>query len=558
MNRARACLAAGDFANASVSARLALQINPCDPESCRFMAQLCELSRSVAAIDWRCRVAELEPTVSNELALVATALRFELSPFPLAAETLNRLESVGRDLPEFHVFSALVDLNSGRSGMALEHFQRAATLDPSNPVHRLNCAVLELQSSEPSVAQRASIELEQLSLNGRIQALALRSLVADRLRNGDCTTAKRFSDQLLHLSAFHMEDQLAHLTILQQLEQKVQETTNRLVLQAAPASEPANRTNQVTITDSEVLPARNLQEHLRLVQTHAATSRLETYSLCEWMGAHGLAGQGLQWLDSLPANFCDSQPVPLARANLFLAKADWGSLETLLDSSHWGEMEFLRQALQAQAAWGQQRREAGDTRWRGAVRSATDRLGASVLLLRLSHDWGHSPEEVLWAISRRFPREKWAVAQLEQHYLTTGNTRGLNRIYDLRLEEPPGSEDITNRNDFACTSLLLGIQLPRAHAIARQLHEQKPDDLILASTYAYSLHIQGKTNEALDVFSKFETKALEQPAVALYYGVLLANVGETTRANHYLACAERVRLSPEESQLLRRARGSAE
>ena len=92
---------------------------------------------------------------------------------------------------------------------------------------------------------------------------------------------------------------------------------------------------------------------------------------------------------------------------------------------------------------------------------------------------------------------------------------GLNRIYDSRLELPAGSEDVTNRNDFACTSLLLGIHLPRAHAIARQLHEQTPKDLILASTYAFSLQVQGKTNEALKVFSKFEPKTLEEPAVAL-------------------------------------------
>lgn len=558
MIRARACLAAGDLANASVSARQVLQINPSDLEACRFMAELSELGHSVDALDWRRRVAELEPALSNDLALVATALRFERPAFPLAAQTLKRMESIGRNLPEFHVLSALLDLTSDRQGEALEHFRRAADLDPFNPVHQLNCAVLELQSPDPSVVQRASAELEQLSLNSRTRELALRSLVADRLRKGDCAGAKRFSDQLLQLPSFHFDDHLAHLTILQQLEQNVQETTNKLVLHAGSAPQPTERISAVAMADRQALLAGKFQEHLQLVQAHAATRLLETYSLCEWMGAHGLASQGLQWLDSLPAKFCGSQPVPLARANLYLAVEDWGNLETVLNSGHWGEMDFLRQALQAQAAWGQQRREAGDTRWRNAVRSASDRLGALVLLLRLSQTSGHSPEEVLWAIWRRFPRETWAVAQLEQHYLTTGNTRGLNRIYDTRLHEPPGSEDVTNRNDFACTSLLLGIHLSRAHAIARQLHEQNPGDLILASTYAYSLQVQGKTNEALEVFSKFETKTLEQPAVALYYGALLANIGDTTRAKSYLSSAERVKLSPEETQLLHRARESAE
>ena len=170
MNRARACLASGDLATASVSARQALQFNPSNIEASRFMADLCELSRSVVAIDWRRRVAELQPAVSNELALVYTALRFERPPFPLAAQTLKRLEPVGQDLPEFHVLSALLDLRSDQSKEALEHFQRAARLDPSNPVHRLNSAVLELQSSEPSVSHRARAELEQLSRNNRTRA----------------------------------------------------------------------------------------------------------------------------------------------------------------------------------------------------------------------------------------------------------------------------------------------------------------------------------------------------------------------------------------------------
>lgn len=556
LNCARTCFARGDFANASVSARQVLKTNPSDVEASRLMADLCESSHSVVAIDWRRRVAELEPAVSNELALASTALRFERPPFPLAEQTLKRLEPAGLNLPEFHVLSALWDLRCDRSKEALEHFQRAARLDPSNPVHKLNCAVLELQSPEPSVAHRAHAELEQLSLNSRTRPLALRSLVADRLRVDDYAGAKRFSEQLLTPPSFHLDDHLAHLTILQ-LEQKAQDITNITMLQTESVSQPAKDVSSVNMLYAAPLPTGKFQEHLRFVQAHAGINVLETYGVCEWMAAHGLANQCLQWVDRLPASFCGSQPIPLARANLYRAIRDWGGLEKLLNSGHWGEMEFLRQAFQARAAWGQQRDEAGDTRWRSAVRSASDQLGASTLLLRLSQDWGHSPEEVLWAIWRRFPRETWAITELEGYYLATGNTRGLNRIYDMRLEQPAGAEDVTNRNDFACTSLLLGIHLPRAHAIARQLHEQKPQDLVLASTYAFSLQIQGKTNEALEVFSKFDTKTLEEPAVALYYGALLANIGETTRARGYLACAERVRLSPEELQLLQRARTSA-
>src|SRR2546421_228449 len=62
-------MARGDRRNASLSARRALQINSRNLEACRVMAELNEMARSPAALDWRRRIAETSPTIQNKLRL---------------------------------------------------------------------------------------------------------------------------------------------------------------------------------------------------------------------------------------------------------------------------------------------------------------------------------------------------------------------------------------------------------------------------------------------------------------------------------------------------------
>jgi hypothetical protein len=292
------------------------------------------------------------------------------------------------------------------------------------------------------------------------------------------------------------------------------------------------------------------------VQAAASTNPAALYSVCEWMGAHGLADDALKWLAGFAVKVRRAQPIPLAEANLYLAKPDWPTLETFLGEQNWADLEFLRLALLARAAWGQNRSVAGDARWGTAVRAAADRLGSLTLLLSLASEWGRDPEELLWQVGRHFPREQWALRELERRYTEAGNTRGLNRVCSARVGAKAGANDLTNQNNFATTSMLLRANLPQAHQIARELYRQKPADPIAASTYAYSLHLQGRTGEGLGVLGRVDRRALATPAVALYYGVLLAASGDSRQASRYLAIAENASLLPEEKELMAQARNT--
>jgi len=107
------------------------------------------------------------------------------------------------------------------------------------------------------------------------------------------------------------------------------------------------------------------------------------------------------------------------------------------------------------------------------------------------------------------------------------------------------------KNNLAATALLLKTNLTQACQLAAELYAQNTNEPPIVSTYAYALHLQGRDQEGLAALQKLKPPQLEQPSVALYYGVLLRAVGQTNEAARFLALAQiESSLLPEEKQLL--------
>jgi Flp pilus assembly protein TadD len=157
---------------------------------------------------------------------------------------------------------------------------------------------------------------------------------------------------------------------------------------------------------------------------------------------------------------------------------------------------------------------------------------------------------VLWRVLSTFPREQWAGIELDSIYSSAGNTRGLLRLYSALLAAP--APDLTIKNNYAATSLLLGLNAEKATRIAAEIYTQSPEDPIVASTYAFSLHQQGRTKEAIAILAKLKDDVRHQHPVSLYYGALLAADGQTARATTYLGTVGK--LLPEEERLLEKSR----
>jgi tetratricopeptide (TPR) repeat protein len=242
--------------------------------------------------------------------------------------------------------------------------------------------------------------------------------------------------------------------------------------------------------------------------------------------------------------------VPVARAECLVALSDWDGIERQLREPPWVNFEPMRLAFLSQAALGLGDGTAAETRWRTALSQAHRRLGSLMWLAAKAEDWGRETArvQVLWEIVRQFPLERWALGELARSYLAASNTRGLHQVYAKLSSLDP--EDPTAKNNFATTAFLLKTNLARAHEITRDLYATHPQDPVFVSTYAYSLHLQGRTREGLALLGRLHTEALARPAIAAYYGALLAADGQVAKAREYFAQAQRGALLPEERALL--------
>lgn len=572
---ARLFMQRGEDVKAIISARNVLAYNPKNLAATEILADLADHSQSPQTLIWRQRVVELAPTLEHRLQLVDCALRYEPPPFPLAAKTLEEVGAADQRTVPFQALSARLAIQLNQLPRAAAHLEEAIRLDPTNELHRLNLAVIQLRSTNAAVAASARSRLEALRTERSVGVEALRWLIRDSLARKDLTAARSFSEQLLPEGRSGFADQLTHLSILNEMQ------------------------------------SAGLGAALTAAQRQAATNAAQAADLGNWMLAHGRATAARQWLQHLEEPTRAQQPVPLTVAACFQADNDWAGLQAFLQDARWGEQDFVRQALLARALRDQGEPASAEAYWQEAVRTASERPEFTALLAQTTRAWGwtNETEQLLATLSTRYAAEPWALQyafqqyhslgdtqalfrvfantlgsqstnatatesapllavmnsrfaaepwalwvmhNLFQYYLSTGNTRGIFGILSTVLNR--GSDDVVVKNNLATVSLLLRTNLPMAHILARQVYEREPRVPEFVATYAYSLHLQGKTTEGLRLLQKLSAADLQRPTVAAYYGCLLAAAGQTAKATDYLARADGGSLLPEEKELVVEAR----
>jgi len=400
---------------------------------------------------------------------------------------------------------------------AERQLQEAIKLEPTNAVHQLNLAVIRLDSKDPQVVAAARAQLEALRAHPDYGIAALRSLAAHSLNQKDFATAERLSTEVLARTNSVFSDRISHLSILQE----------------------ARRSE--------------LNDYLAASQKASSTNVANIYDLAAWMMAHEMVTPALTWLKSLPAETRSQQPLPLAIADGYIAQKDWQGLELWLREQKWGEQDSMRFALLSYAL-----RNAGDAElarvnWNKATRAAEDHLDQLWRLARAADGWKWKPEVegLLWQITQQFPQERWAWLALEKSCMEAGNTKGLLNVYSGMNRLEPA--DAMVKNNLATVSLLLNTETARAHQLAREAFDSKPGLGAFATTYAYSLHLQGRTSEALKILAALKDEELRKPSTAVYYVLLYWAAGEKEKADKYLALAGSGPFLPEEKLLLTQA-----
>ena len=497
-----------------MGARRILQINPSSVPGLRLMADLAELSHSPQSLVWRSRMAEIEPTIENRVAVASCALQYENPPFPLATRTLHGLATTAGQNAAYHVACAELAVKLNQLAEAEAHFLQAGKLEPGNPAHRLNVAVLHLKSADPRLAGEARSVLEGFVSHPQYGLVALRSLATEALSRKDFTNAERFSNLAMSNTNSGFGDRVLRLTILQE----------------AGSAE--------------------FTSYLAALKTSAGTNAAHIYELGGWMSGHGLPSEALAWLQALAPGVRATQPVRLLMADCYAIAKDWAGLEKWLRDQKWAERDFLRLAMLSRALRGMGDADSAGINWNRAVRVASEKPDLLAALIGVAQKWGWKPEVegLLWQVSKQFPEERWALQSLERDYFESGSTRKLLEVYSAMNRGNP--KDLTAKNNLAAVCMLLRTNLVQAHELVSDAYAKSPTNAAIVSTYAFSLHLRGRSPEGLALLGRLPETELQRPSLAAYYSFLLSVAGEADKARKYLALAQRAPLLPEEKALL--------
>ena len=512
--QARLLLNRGYQSMAYQSAVRVLQHNENNEEAGRVLADMLERQGLPDALIWRRKVVERANSTTNQLALAATALKFEPSPSATASRILAGITNVATNSQQFHVVAAQFESRSGNWTAAEDHYLAALQMEPTNGEAELALALVRLQTHAHAKIALAETALNSISERTNLAVQALRPLVLLAANRSDFEAALAYSRRILANETSTFDDRLAHLDVL---------TRKR---------DPGSETFRTTL------------------QEQVSANPFFVAQLGGWMTTHNQARAALSWFGRLPAAIQRSDFVLLATADAYAAEADWTGLEQFLQAQRWGTIEFVRQALLAKAYQGLGERRAGTDHFNRATELASGMAIRLINLTRLVATWGwdYEVEDLLWTVFDRFPGETWAADSLLRQYHERNNTDGIRRVFALQLKRSPN--DALLKNNLAMVMLLLRDNLPAAHQLALEAYRQKPGSAINTSTYAFSLLIQGQPVEGRKVMESLGPEVLKVPSIAAYYALITEAAGDPKSSRHYLELARQADLLPEEKVLL--------
>lgn len=510
--QARAFFAQGDDRSAALVARRMLALDERNSIAWRVMAEIAQRAGRPEALTWFQRLFNLEPKIDNLYALAFAALQF--GQIDYAEHLAGTVPANERAAFRAHQLFGAIAVAKKAPANAEMHFAAALRLQPGDLPTQLHLARARLASADASVLAQARRDLARLAGQPLLRLEALRALTGDAVAHHQQPAAERLGKRLISHPAAQFSDRLLHL-------------------QACHGTEEAG-------------PA------LGAVQAKAFSSPPTAAELITWMNRHGLAGDALAWAKTLPPKMSETQPVPLAVAESYSFLQDWVGLRNFVDGKNWDAFESLRLMIASHAARrlpsGQHSAEA-ETLWRAALKNSQSNPQQIATLAELALGWGYpdQAEEAFWALANSNQNPKAALSNLQRLYQETRNTHGLLRVAKRAYELNPG--DLVAANNCASLGLLLSGDAS-ARRLAARLHREHPRHAAFAATYAFALHIEGKTAEGLAILAGLNEEQLRVPAIAAYYFVMLVERGQMERAKPFLSAANKAALLPEEQALL--------
>jgi tetratricopeptide (TPR) repeat protein len=515
ITQTRSLLAANDYARAILCLRRILELNPANLEASRLFAELADKVGRPEAVSFRERVCLLAPdSFDDAYAWAVSALKF--GDLTRASEALKILKKTGENRAGYHEIAARIAVAERRPVEAHAEFSEALKLTPGDQMLQLQAAVLDIQSKNPAVREAARQALERLRRTPEQHIGALRALAVCYAGSGQIDRALQIARELMTSPGANFEDRLTYLSILQ-----------------------GTRNPGFT-------------SYLTGLQESARNDPVQIAMLADWMNTHGLAMLNNDWLATLPPKTIATPPVAPKAAKAYILLADWKKLQTFTATPGWDDLEFMRLAFLSRALAENGDATGSDAQWKVAISMTADRPDRLEMLEKTAAEWNWDArlEDLLWFIADNSKHPQQALQLLATRYQRTGDTRKLYRaVTDLHNHDPT---NVPLKNNWILLALLLNADTDRATQAAEELYNSNRSDPHVVATYAFSLYMADRTDDALAVMGTLSPEQLSEPTISAYYGMLLAALRKPD-ASKYLGHSKGAPLLPEEEQLVERA-----
>ena len=505
-------LARKDFHNASLALQRALEMNPVSASASEAMADLLDAAGAPGTLNWRTRAAKLDSKNTNKRFRWAEAAITE-NDLTSAAEALDGVEEGSRNTAVYHKLKGALAWSQHNAGSAEEEYLAAAKLEPANSAIQINLATIRLASTNEAVEQAARASLEQIATNADMRLNALRKLLTDALVRKSVRQAVNYSSQIVKDPGSIFKDKIEYLELLRQDH------------------------------------GQDYASWLAALEKDAGTSADHAFELARWKAVTSGPTNTFHWIVSLPPQIQTNMPVPLVMTDCQMAMKDWAGILKEVEKQDWGEANFYKLALQSLAEHSLSQSAAADASWHKSLRAASHHLEKLSHLAQVTRAWGWQAEtsEILTEIVGEFPQENWAIDELAAQLYAQGKTTQMENLFFTAYSKDPSNPAI--KNNLANLYLLRKTELGKAYTMAKEAYNTSTNNPFFVSTYAYSLLLQDKKSEALNVVNGLKAEYLQIPTVALYYGVVQAESGRKEAAREALKRAEASKLLPEEKAI---------
>jgi Flp pilus assembly protein TadD len=268
------------------------------------------------------------------------------------------------------------------------------------------------------------------------------------------------------------------------------------------------------------------------------------------MNSRGFGDQAVAWLQALPVELSSSVVLRAARFEAHIAARQGRECADWLGSEDWGPDDHLRLALLTRVQLALGRQDLGEAAWAEAVEKGgrTPRGRRALWQTATESGWRDKALAML-RLSASAPTDRqWALTLLFDHYSRIPDSTNMLAVSREMLAVNP--EDTMIRNNVAALSLLLKDDMEKGHRLARLAWAERSKDPAILATYGYSLFLQGKSEDALEMFERIPPQFAAHPSIAVYYAAVLAANGQMKKAQPFIKVADGGNILPEERELL--------